>query len=77
MTDELKPCPFCGGEPTEHAIEPHTHAMQFNDFKMPDHEGSHVIECACGAGFIDDTRDAVVARWNTRALAQPAQGGDA
>lgn len=70
MTDELKLCPFCGGEPTEHAIEPHSHAMTFGDFKMPDHEGSHVIECVCGAGLIDDTREAVVARWNTRALTQ-------
>ncbi|MCH8178176.1 MAG: Lar family restriction alleviation protein [Proteobacteria bacterium] len=70
MTDELKLCPFCGGEPTEHAIEPHSHAMTFGDFKMPDHEGSHVIECVCGAGLIDDTRKAVVARWNTRALTQ-------
>lgn len=73
MTEELKPCPHCGTEPTEHAIEPHTHIAQFGEFRMPDHPGSHVIECGCGAGMIDDTRTAVVARWNRRAAPQPAQ----
>lgn len=73
----LLPCPFCGSEPMEHAIEPHSHALRVGEFKMPDHHGSHVIECACGAGLIDDTRDAVASRWNKRAaLAAPQLADD-
>lgn len=59
-------CPFCGQQPTEYAIEPHTHVLQFAGGKMPDHQGSHVIECACGCGMIEATREAVVAVWNRR-----------
>lgn len=66
-TTKLKHCPFCGKAPTEKAIAPHSHYLRIGDFRMPDYPGSHVIECACGAGLIDDTRDAVVERWNTRA----------
>lgn len=62
----LLPCPFCGQQPTEYAIEPHTHVLQFAGGKMPDHQGSHVIECACGCGMIEATREAVAAVWNRR-----------
>ncbi len=65
-TTTLSPCPFCGQQPTEYAIEPHTHVLQFAGGKMPDHQGSHVIECACGCGMIEATREAVVAVWNRR-----------
>lgn len=65
-TTTLLPCPFCGQQPTEYAIEPHTHVLQFAGGKMPDHQGSHVIECACGCGMIEATREAVVAVWNRR-----------
>lgn len=34
---------------------------------MPDHPGSCVIECGCGAGLLDDTEELVTNRWNTRA----------
>jgi hypothetical protein len=65
---ELLGCPFCGAQPTENAIEPHTHHMKIDGWPvMPDHGGSHVIECACSAGMIADTRDAVLAMWNRRA----------
>lgn len=66
MSITIFPCPHCGQQPIERAIEPHTHGLQLGDWKMPDHEGSHVIECACGAGMIDETRAAVAARWNQR-----------
>ena len=59
---ELKPCPFCGGEPTIYDIEPHKHAF----CGMPDHTGSTVIECGCGCGLIDEKHDAVIERWNRR-----------
>lgn len=75
-TTTLLPCPFCGQQPTEYAIEPHTHALQFAGGKMPDHQGSHVIECACGCGMIEATREAVSARWNRRPTGLPAQHRD-
>jgi Lar family restriction alleviation protein len=64
-TEKLLPCPFCGGEPADYEIAPHTH--KFATF-MPDHPGSHVIECAgCGVGIIQATKDAALAAWNRRA----------
>jgi len=72
--NQLLPCPFCGCEPTDHAIEPHSHSFTLDGFKMPDHKGSHVIECKCGAGFVADTLNSATALWNARAaLTQPAQ----
>ena len=65
-TTKILPCPFCGQQPTEYAIEPHTHVLQFAGGKMPDHQGSHVIECACSCGMIEATREAVIALWNRR-----------
>lgn len=68
----LERCPFCGAEPMDHAIEPHTHSPFLKQLGIPDHGGSHVVECGCGAGLIDDTKEAVFTRWNRRAtLAQP------
>lgn len=67
--EALLPCPFCGAPASGHAIEPHTHSIVFEGFKMPDHPGSYVIEgdCACGSGLIGDTQEEVTARWNRRA----------
>lgn len=64
---KLRECPFCGSEPYENAIEPHSHSPFLKSLGIPDHGGSHVIECGCGAGLIDESREAVVARWNRRA----------
>ena len=73
---ELKPCPFCGGAPVDRAIEAHTHSAPIKALGIPDHPGSHVVECSCGAGLIDDTREEVVTRWNRRA-ASPEGGATA
>lgn len=62
MNKELMPCPFCGSAPLVNIIEPHKHSWA----EMPDHLGSCVIECGCGAGLIDDTQELVSNRWNTR-----------
>lgn len=59
---DLRPCPFCGGEPTIYDIEPHKHYL----VKLPDYTGSTIIECGCGCGLIDESRETVIARWNTR-----------
>lgn len=74
LGEVLLPCPFCGGEPHENAIEPHTHSPFLKNMGIPDHGGSHVIECGCGAGLIDDTREAVVIRWNQRQHGQHFAG---
>jgi|GEM_PF-1410696 len=72
---ELKPCPFCGGEPILNHIEAHTHHLTFDGKPlMPDYPGSWTIEC-CDVGMIKDTREEVVTAWNRRALSQ--QGEDA
>ena len=63
MNKELMLCPFCGSVPLVNIIEPHKHSWA----EMPDHPGSCVIECGCGAGLIDDTQELVSNRWNTRA----------
>jgi hypothetical protein len=69
---ELLPCPFCGGEPYDYAIEPHSHSPALRGLGIPDHAGSHVIECGCGAGLIADTHAEVATMWNRRAT--PAEG---
>lgn len=63
---EVLPCPFCGAEPLERAIEPHTHGGVLKALGVPDHPGSHVIECGCGAGMIAEEKQAVRDMWNRR-----------
>ena len=56
MTEELKPCPFCGGE-----------AETFNPFDNI--AGTWCViccECACASGF-EQTETEATEAWNTRA----------
>lgn len=57
-TDALKPCPFCGSD----------------DVEASDMEGKHYVVCYDCAleGPLHESRAAVVAAWNRRALAAPA-----
>lgn len=65
---EVVACPFCGAEPLMREIEPHTHSGPLKALGIPDHPGSHVIECGCGAGMIAESKDAVRAMWNRREM---------
>lgn len=75
-SDELEPCPFCGGEVGLQEIEPHTHSDVLKALmpQLPDHPGSWVVECfGCDSGLIRYTRDEAISAWNRRAVraAQP------
>lgn len=60
MSEELKPCPFCGGKPTLHKG-----VVAFNDYE---------VQCECGIngpnfGSLDEVpypREEAVSHWNTR-----------
>lgn len=59
MTEELKPCPFCGGSDSDCFIEDGTGEGQY----------WYYVECRCcecRSGFYDIDKDAISA-WNTRA----------
>ncbi|ONM43114.1 hypothetical protein BXT89_14260 [Halopseudomonas pachastrellae] len=74
---EVLPCPFCGAEPLMREIEPHTHSGPLKALGIPDHPGSHVIECGCGAGMIAEAKQAVRDMWNRRKMysyVQPRAG---
>lgn len=66
--EQLKSCPFCGGEVMIEVIEPHTHTLATF---MPDCEGKAFVECQCGAAIGGETRDAAIAAWNRRAEQNP------
>lgn len=62
MTEELKPCPFCGGKPLA--------------YDMLESLSICTVECSgCDITVEGRTTQAAATRWNTRALtaAQPAQ----
>lgn len=61
--EQLKPCPFCGGEATKQVIAPHKHEMTK---WLPDCNGEVIIECKCGCSIIRDTEKEAITHWNTR-----------
>lgn len=65
MAEELKPCPFCGGEAIINEIPPHTHYIATF---MPDCKGECFVECSkCSCMIGEDTRDKAINAWNRRA----------
>ena len=64
----IRECPFCGGEPNLYEIPPHNHSDQLKKLcpDLPDHKGSWVVECACGCGLIDETKEGLLNHWNLR-----------
>lgn len=70
MTEGLKACPFCGGEPTEDHIPAHEHHI----VGFPGYPGSWSVEChACEFRiFSHKSRIEAIAAWNRRA---PAEAG--
>lgn len=59
MTDELKPCPFCGGENVETSYKD-----TFNgDFRR----GVYCADCCGGIYPYYDTKTEAIDAWNTRA----------
>lgn len=54
MSEELKPCPFCGGR----AVESETHAAQ---------HWWYSVECLlCGAEITEAVAAEAITAWNTR-----------
>lgn len=63
MSDELKPCPFCGGEPA---------------LIHPDEEWDAVVVCEkCGAVITKDSDAEAIFAWNARAVITNEQFVDA
>lgn len=56
---ELKPCPFCGGEPIAYNYDPYRG-------ELGGAEHVAVLCTCCGARIIRPTHEDAVARWNRR-----------
>lgn len=64
MSNELKPCPFCGGKAFINTVEPHAHEVATF---MPDYPGGTFIECtSCTCALSGETEDKAIEAWNTR-----------
>ena len=58
--NELKPCPFCGGEAILVELTP----TPYNDQLLT----YYSVGCIdCGIGFYENTEDEAIAAWNRRA----------
>ena len=58
----LKPCPFCGKEVKIEATQPDVNIVEC----LRNSHIEYYIECPCGCGMIDEEKEDLVERWNTR-----------
>ena len=59
---ELKPCSFCGNEVRIEATQPDVNIVEC----LRNSHVEYYIECYCGAGMIDEDKEELIERWNTR-----------
>lgn len=67
--NELKACPFCGGDAYIEIIPPHTHSQWLKEQlpDLPDCKGEAFVFCReCTAAISGDTTRIVIERWNKR-----------
>lgn len=70
MSDQLKPCPFCGGEAQMGKLDV---AKPYGDFQYG--AGCVTFMCVGSARPIFQTEAEAFAAWNRRALLNPQQEG--
>lgn len=58
----LKPCPFCGKEVKMEETQPDINLVEC----LRNSHIEYYIECPCGAGMIDEDKEELIERWNTR-----------
>lgn len=64
MSIDLKPCPFCGGEPFLNHYPAHTHKLAT---WMPDAGDQYAVECCdCGVGHLCEDAESAKTWWNLR-----------
>ena len=64
MNEELKKCPFCGGEAIIHTVEANTHVFAK---QMTDYGGGTFIECRkCTCALSGETEEEAIEAWNRR-----------
>lgn len=70
MSEELKPCPFCGGQSYIEIIPPHTHSEWLKKElpDLPDCEGFAYAWCReCSASVPANNKEEAIKAWNRRA----------
>jgi Lar family restriction alleviation protein len=67
MSDDLKPCPFCGGEPFSFEDYGHSTAWEV---------GCSNAQCRVEPHVWEKTKDEAIASWNTRTKTKAEQAFD-
>ena len=59
---ELKKCPFCGNKVRIEVTQPDVNLVEC----LRNSHIEYYIECSCGSGMIDEDKEELIERWNTR-----------